>query len=75
MGICGYDAARVLADAIKRAGSDDPKAIRDALAGTKDFPGASGKITIDANRNALKPIVILEFRNGKMHKVDAIAPQ
>jgi branched-chain amino acid transport system substrate-binding protein len=74
MGICGYDAARVLADAIKRAGSTDAKAIRDALAATKDFPGASGKITIDANRNALKPIVILEFRGGKMHTVDAIAP-
>jgi len=74
MGICGYDAARVLADAINRANSTDPKAIRDALAATKDFPGASGKITIDANRNALKPIVILELRGGKMHKVDAIAP-
>jgi branched-chain amino acid transport system substrate-binding protein len=74
MGICGYDAARVLADAIKRANSTDPKAIRDALAATKDFPGASGKITIDGNRNALKPIVILELRGGKMHKVDAIAP-
>jgi branched-chain amino acid transport system substrate-binding protein len=75
MGICGYDAARVLVDAIKRAGSTDPKAIRDALAATKDFPGASGKITIDANRNALKPIVIVELKNGQTHKVDAIAPQ
>jgi branched-chain amino acid transport system substrate-binding protein len=74
MGICGYDAARVLADAIKRAGSTDAQKIRDALAATKDFPGASGKITIDPNRNALKPIVILEFRGGKMHTVDAIAP-
>jgi branched-chain amino acid transport system substrate-binding protein len=75
MGICGYDAARVLIDAIKRAGSTDPKAIRDALAATKDFPGASGKITIDPNRNALKPIVILELRGGQAHKVDAIAPK
>ena len=74
MGICGYDAARVLVDAIKRAGSTDPQKIRDALAATKDFPGASGKITIDPNRNALKPIVILEFRGGKMQTVDAIAP-
>jgi branched-chain amino acid transport system substrate-binding protein len=75
MAICGYDAARVLVDAIKRAGSTDPKAIRDALAQTKDFPGASGKITIDANRNALKPIVVLELKGGRTHKVDAIAPQ
>jgi branched-chain amino acid transport system substrate-binding protein len=75
MGICGYDAARVMADAIKRAGKADPKAIREALAATKDFPGASGSITIDANRNALKPIVILELKDGKTRKVDAIAPK
>ena len=75
MGICGYDAMRVLADAIKRAGKAEPKAIRDALAATKYFPGASGSITIDANRNALKPIVILELKGGKTHKVDAIAPK
>ena len=59
MAVLGYDAARVMIDAIKRAGKAEPKAIRDALAATKDFPGASGTITIDANRNALKPIVVL----------------
>jgi branched-chain amino acid transport system substrate-binding protein len=75
MGICGYDAARVLVDAIKRANSTDPKAIRDALAQTKDFPGAGGKITIDANRNALKPIIIVELKGGKTRKVDSITPK
>jgi branched-chain amino acid transport system substrate-binding protein len=60
MAILGYDAMRLMADAIKRAGSTDPKAIRDALAATKDFPGASGNITMDKNRNAQKPIVILK---------------
>lgn len=75
MAVLGYDAARVMIDAIKRAGKAEPKAIRDALAQTKDFPGASGTITIDANRNALKPIVILELRGGKTQKVDAIAPK
>jgi branched-chain amino acid transport system substrate-binding protein len=75
MAILGYDAARVMADAIRRAGKADPAAIRDALAQTKDFPGASGKITIDAGRNALKPIVILELRGGKTKMVDAIAPE
>lgn len=75
MGICGYDATRVLIDAIKRAGKTDPKAIRDALATTSNFPGASGNITIDPNRNALKPIIVLEFKDGKPHTVDAIAPK
>lgn len=74
MGILGYDAGRVMIDAIKRAGKAEPKAIRDALAQTKDFPGATGKITIDENRNARKPIVILEIRDGKLLLKDAIAP-
>lgn len=75
MAILGYDSARVLLDAIKRAGSPDPKAIRDALAQTKDFPGASGTITIDENRNAKKPIVIVELKDGRMTMADALAPE
>lgn len=74
MAILGYDAGRVLVDAIKRAGKAEPAAIRDALAATKDFPGASGTITIDENRNARKPIVILEIQGGKTRMVDRIMP-
>ena len=74
MAILGYDAMRVTADAIQRAGKADPKAIRDALAATKDFPGASGKITMDANRNARKPIVVLRINGGKTELVDSLMP-
>jgi branched-chain amino acid transport system substrate-binding protein len=74
MAVTGYDAARVLFDAIKRAGKPDPTAIRDALAATKDFPGASGAITIDADRNASKPIVMLEIEGGKTTIADTIPP-
>jgi branched-chain amino acid transport system substrate-binding protein len=74
MAILGYDAARVMADAITRAGKAQPAAIRDALAQTKNFPGASGTITIDENRNARKPIVILEIQDGKTKLKDSIAP-
>jgi branched-chain amino acid transport system substrate-binding protein len=74
MAVLGYDAGRVMADAIKRAGKAEPQAIRDALAQTKDFPGASGVITIDENRNARKPIVILELRDGANHLAETIAP-
>ncbi len=56
----GYDAARVLADAMTRAPSLDPQAIRDAIAATKDFAGVTGKITIDSNRNAVKAAVVLK---------------
>ena len=65
MAILGYDAMLIMADAIKRAGSTDGKAIRDALAATKDFPGASGVTTIDEQHNAKKAIVILEIKNGQ----------
>lgn len=74
MAVLGYDAARVMFDAIKRAGSTNPAAIRDALAQTKDFPGASGSITIGPDRNAQKPIVILQVESGKANVVQKYSP-
>jgi branched-chain amino acid transport system substrate-binding protein len=64
IGALGYDAVSVLADAIKRAGSTDQKAIRDALAQTKAFDGVTGKTTIDADRNAQKSAVVLKITGG-----------
>jgi branched-chain amino acid transport system substrate-binding protein len=75
MAALGYDSALVLADAIKRAGSTAGAKVRDALAATSDFPGITGKITIDARRNATKPLVILQVKDGKFHLVEKIAPQ
>jgi len=43
-------------DAIKRANSLDGKAIRDALAATKDFPGVTGQVTFNENRDAVKQV-------------------
>jgi branched-chain amino acid transport system substrate-binding protein len=57
-----YDAAKVLADAIKRAGgAGDSAKLKDAINSTKDFAGVTGSITLDANRNAVKPAVVLEL--------------
>lgn len=64
-----YDAARIMFDAIKRANSLDGKAIRDALAGTKDFPGVTGKVTFNENRDAVKPIVMIEIKDGGIYAV------
>jgi branched-chain amino acid transport system substrate-binding protein len=61
----GYDAAKLLGDAIGRAKGDTPEAIRDAIADTKGFPGATGSITINAERNADKPIVVVQVKGGK----------
>ena len=56
-----YDAAYLLFDAFKRAKSTDKTAVRNALATTRDFPGVTGKITIDANRNAQAPVYMLRI--------------
>ncbi len=63
----GYDAARLLADAIGRAKGDGPEQIRDAIAETKAYPGATGSITINADRNADKPIVIVQVKDKKFN--------
>jgi branched-chain amino acid transport system substrate-binding protein len=61
-----YDAARLLFDAFKRAKSTDKSAVRNAMATTKGFPGVTGTITIDANRNAQVPVYMLRIdKNGK----------
>jgi branched-chain amino acid transport system substrate-binding protein len=74
MAALGYDSAMILADAMKRAGSSDAAKVRDALAATKDFHGVTGDITIDPNRNASKPAVILTIKNGAFKYVQTIKP-
>lgn len=62
----GYDAVMLLADAMKRANSADPKVFKTALAATKGFEGVSGTITIRANREPIKtPLALLVVKEGK----------
>ena len=49
-------------------------AIRDALAQTKDFAGVTGVTTLDENRNAVKPAVVLQVNDGKLAYVETINP-
>ncbi len=58
----GYDAARLLFDAMGRATEMTPEAVKTALAATKDFQGATGTLTIDAQHNANKPIVVVQIK-------------
>jgi branched-chain amino acid transport system substrate-binding protein len=74
MAALGYDAAGVLADAMKRAGSLDSDKLREAIAATKDYEGVTGKITINDQRNATKSAVILTIKDGKFAFVETIAP-
>ncbi len=61
-----YDAVLILADAIRRAKSLDRQLIRNALAATKQFQGATGVITFDTNGDPVKKSAsILKFEKGQ----------
>lgn len=74
MAALGYDSAMILADAIRRAGTTESAAVRDAIAGTKGFDAVTGMITLDANRNASKSAVILSIGNGGFEFVESVQP-
>ena len=68
-----YDAVMLLADAIKRADSIEPRDIRAALAETQEFKGVTGEITFDANRNPVnKSAVIQKFEKDSWEYVKTI---
>jgi len=75
MAALGYDAARVLADAIKRAKKLDGPSVRDAIGATKNFEGVTGTITIGPERNAVgKKIIIEEVKGGQLTLRATIQP-
>ena len=71
----GYDSMRVLADAITRAGGTESAKLRDAIAQTKNFPGITGSITIDKDRNPVKSAVVLKLQDGKFVYDTTIYPE
>ncbi|HHY60372.1 MAG TPA: ABC transporter substrate-binding protein [Clostridia bacterium] len=71
----GYDAAYLLADAINRAGSADPEAIKNALAATKDFEAVTGTMSFDEFHNPVKEIAIIEMVDGNQVLKTKIAPK
>jgi branched-chain amino acid transport system substrate-binding protein len=66
---------RVLADAIARSRSTDPTLLRDALAATKGFAGVTGVISMDSERNAVKPAVVLKLQDAKYIYQETIQPE
>jgi ABC-type branched-subunit amino acid transport system substrate-binding protein len=61
-----------------KAGSPARKAatakLRDLIAATRDYRGVTGTITLDENRNATKPAVVLEIKGGKKVYTTTINP-
>lgn len=70
----GYDAAKVLAAAMERAPDLSPKSIRDEIARTKDFPGVTGKITLNENRDAVKAAVVVQVQGATNKFVTTVTP-
>jgi len=74
LGTLAYDATNLLLEAIRKAGSDDPKKIRDALASIKGFNGVTGKATLDRNGDSIKSAAILKIEDGKQKFVKMVDP-
>lgn len=62
--VLGYDAMKMLAQAISEAGSTDSAAITSAMAAI-DFTGLTGHMTFDENRNPVKSAAITQIDNGE----------
>ena len=65
LAVLGYDAAKLLIDALQRANSLDKAKIQAALATTKAYPAITGATTLNATHDAVKSAVIIEMKNGK----------
>ncbi|MGE3262900.1 MAG: ABC transporter substrate-binding protein [Bacteriovoracia bacterium] len=74
MAALGYDAFNVMMDAAKRAKAVTREDIRAALAQTKDFVGVTGKISINAERNAVKSAVVLKYIDGEPKYFSTVEP-
>ena len=72
----GYDGVNLVADAMKRAGGIDHKAVRDALAATKGWKGASGEITYPAgDRIPSKSVALIEVNSNKFNLLNVVVPE
>lgn len=73
--VLGYDTLNLIADAVKRAGSTDPKAVRDALAATQGFAAVTGQITYaPGQRKPNKSVTIIQVQDGAYTFVKEITP-
>ncbi|MEW6308162.1 MAG: ABC transporter substrate-binding protein [Bacillota bacterium] len=69
-----YDAGLVMFDAIKRAGSTDGKAIKDAVIATRNLRAVSGAINMNASRDPVKGAAIIKLVGGKQVFAGTVNP-
>ncbi len=71
--VYGYEAARVVLEAIKRAGAKDREAITAVARGLKDFDGVLGKWSFDENGDtSLKVMMVETVKDGKFTPVKIV---
>ncbi len=69
-----YESIMIAADAIKRAGSTDPNAVREALLKT-NYKGILGTVKFDANHQSHNNLMYMLVENGKLGVKDLVAGQ
>ena len=75
-----HTAVRVMCDAVARAGGEDPGAVREALAATKDFATATGRVSFNALGEIMKDVEIQIVKDGayrhfaRIHDPELLAP-
>ena len=70
----GYDALRIVVQAMWRADELTPTAIRDQIAATENYSGATLLSSYDENRHATKSAVINRIVNGEAQFHKLITP-
>jgi branched-chain amino acid transport system substrate-binding protein len=70
----GYDAVNIVLAALEQSSSASRLELRSSLAKTKKFPGVTGLTTLNSQRNAEKPAVILKVSGSNHTYVTTIAP-
>lgn len=70
----GYDAMSLLALAIKNTGTLEPDTIRDALANTTNYQGATAISHFDEDRHPVKYLELYTIRNGEIELYKVVSP-
>lgn len=72
--VLGYDALKLMVDAIKRAGAADPAKVSKALAETKSFNAVTGALALNNKHDAVKSVTIIKFQDGKQAYCSTVNP-
>lgn len=71
----GFDAMMVLGEALKKVPDLDKAKLKDAIAATKEYPAVTGVISFNAQRNPIKPAVVLKVEGKSFTYMTTIEPK